>query len=77
MDSETKMNVANTLIWVSVITCALAIASIIGMLCVSTGSSKEIQTDIQIDVLAILVTVLIGWNVNQMIKIFRDKLMII
>lgn len=63
MDSETKMNVANALIWVSVITCALAIASIIGMLCISTDSPKEMQTDIQVDVLSILVTVLIGWNI--------------
>ena len=69
MDSETKMNVANALIWVSVITCALAIASIIGMLCISADSPKEIQTDIQIDVLSILVTVLIGWNIYQLIDI--------
>ena len=61
--SETKMNVANTLIWVSIITCALAIASIIEMLCISTDSPKEMQTDIQINVLSILVTVIIGWNI--------------
>lgn len=67
MDSETKMNVANALIWVSIITCALAIASIIGMLCISTGSPKELQTDIQVDVLAITVTILIGWNIYQLI----------
>lgn len=69
MDSETKMNVANTLIWVSIITCALAIASIIGMLCISTGSPKEMQTDIQVDVLAITVTILIGWNIYQLIDV--------
>lgn len=63
MDSETKMNVANALICVSIITCALAIASIIGMLCISTDSPKEMQTDIQVDVLAITVTILIGWNI--------------
>lgn len=68
MDSETKMNVANALIRVSVITCALAIASIIGMLYISTGSPKEIQTDIQIDVLSILATVLIGWNIHIVIE---------
>lgn len=73
MDSETKMNVANALIWVSVITCALAIASIIGMLCVSTDSPKEMQTDIQVDVLAILVTVLIGWNILNYMQ-FKDSM---
>lgn len=69
MNSETKMNVANTLIWVSIITCALAIASIIGMLCISTDSPKEMQTDIQVDVLAITVTILIGWNIYQLIDV--------
>lgn len=73
MDSETKMNVANALIWVSIITCTLAIASIIGMVCISTDNPKEMQTNIQVDVLAILVTVLIGWNILNYMQ-FKDSM---
>lgn len=73
MDAETKMNVANALIWVSVITCALAIAAIIATICMANDiCSKEMQTDIQIDVLAILVTVLIGWNIWTVIDVKQE-----
>lgn len=73
MDSETKMNVANALVCVSIISCTLAFASIIGMLCISTGSPKEMQTNIQVDVLAILVTILLGWNIYSIIDIKSIK----
>lgn len=74
MDVNTKYNIASSLTIISIISCTLAFSSIIGVIIISKEQNfRNISTDVQVDILAILVTVLIGWQILNYMQ-FKDSM---
>lgn len=66
MDAGTKYNVASCLVWTSIIACTLSFAAIF-MAYPTASCCRPDANSVIVDVLAILITVLMGWNIYTVI----------
>ncbi len=68
MNAETKYNVASCLVWTSIITCALSLIAIYIAYPIMPCCRPDANS-VTVTILSILVTVLMGWNIYQIIDV--------
>lgn len=68
MDAETKYNMASCLVVISIITCALSLIAIFMAYHIESCCCQDVNS-VTVDILALLITILIGWNIYTVIDV--------